>query len=341
MAAHRYEEAVGLLQRVITQNPQDPRPRCLLAICLLNTGKAKEAAEMAGSAIALDPHAEWPHRIRSLALAAMGKKIKAVHEAEEAVRADPNQAMALFVLGERLLHRPWRLKQAAEVVRRGLALAPDGYVGHELLARIELRRKRWKEAEVAYRKALGMQPQSWVLMNNLALALKGQGREREAIEMFENAARANPRSTVARRNLYLATRRYAGLGLFALVVLVNVARFLIGAYKDSPLGLAMVALILVSVTLLLVVLKRRRTGKLSLTTRTFYKAESHRELVNQGPFIAVWMAGAFGVIVLSLMTYPSLQNGALILMVGGVLAWFFVWRYLWITLVRAWVEAHF
>jgi Flp pilus assembly protein TadD len=341
MVAHRYEEAILLLQRAITQEPQNPEPRCLLAVCLLNIGKAREAAEMAATAIALDPNAEWPHRIRSEALAASGKGNKALHEAEEAVRAAPNEAMALFNLGEQLQQRRWRLKRAAAAVRRGLALEPDSYVGHELLARIELRRRRWKEAEAAYRKALAMQPQSWVLMNNLALALKGQGRQREAIAMLENAARANPRSSLAQRNLYLETRRYVGVGALAFVLLINGARVLKGYYRTDPFGAVAVLLILVSVTLALVLIKWRRKRKLSPIARTFYQAESHRELIRRGPFIGVWFVGALGIIILSLMFYRSLQGGALLLMVGGVLAWWFGWRYLWLTLVRPWVEARF
>jgi len=341
IVAQRYEEAIPLLQRAITQYPQDPDARCLLAICLMNTGKPKEAAEMAASAIALDPNAEWPHRIRSEALAAIGKGNKALQEAEDAVRADPDEAMAFFILAERLLHKRWRLKKAIEMVRRGLFLDPESPHGHELLGRIELRRKRWKEAEVAYRKALAMQPQSWVLMNNLAIALRRQGRQREAIAMFENAARANPRSKLAQRNLYLETRRYVGVGLFAFILVINGARVLAGYFRSNPFGAGIVLCILASVTLAIVLIKWRRKATLTPVARTFYEAESHRELLRTGPFVGVWLLGAFAVMVLSLMAYPSLQAGALALMVGGVLGWWFAWRYLWLTMVRPWLETRF
>jgi len=339
MVAHRFDEAIPLLQRAITQNPADPQSRCLLALCLINVGRAKEAVEMAGSAIALDPHAEWPHRIRSQALAAIGKGTKAMQEAEEAVRADPNEAMAFFVLSERLLHRRWRLKQAAEAARRGLALQPDSFLGHELLARIELRRRRWKDAETAYRKTLEMQPQDWQLMNNLAIALRGQGRQQEAIAMLENAARANPRSKLAQRNLYLETRRYVGVGFFAFILLINGVRVLSGYYKTNPAGAVIVILILLGVTLALVFIKLRRKRKLSPIARTFYAVESHRELVRTGPFVGVWLVGAVAVIFVSLMLFPSLQMGALVLMVGGVFGWWFAWRHLWITMVHPWLRA--
>ena len=337
MVAQRYDEAIPLLQRAITQNPEDPQNRCLLALCLINVGRAEEAVEMAGSAIALDPNAEWPHRIRSQALAAIGKGNKAMQEAEEAVRADPNEAKAFFVLGERLLQRRWRLKQAAEAARRGLALDPDSFLGHDLLARIELRRRHWKQAEIGYRKALEMQPQNWVLMNNLAIALRGQGRQREAIAMLENAARANPRSTLAQRNLYLETRRYVGIGLFGFLVLFNIGRVVLPNLKD-PVAAQGVLEIVAIVAAVLLFIRWRRRRMLSPIARTFYAVESHRELVRTGPFIGIWLAGALAVIFTSLMLFPSLQMGALVLMVGGVLAWWFIWRYLWLTMVGPWLR---
>jgi tetratricopeptide (TPR) repeat protein len=338
MVTGRFDEAIPLLQRAITQNPEDPQSRCLLALCFINVGRAKEAVEMAGSAIALDPHAEWPHRIRSQALAAIGKGTKAMQEAEEAVRADPHEAMAFFVLSERLMQGRWRLKQAAAAARRGLALDPDSLLGHDLLARIELRRGRWQEAEIAYRKALQMQPQNWVLMNNLAIALRGQGRQQEAIAMLENAARANPRSTLAQRNLYLETRRYVGLGLFGFIVLFNVARVVLGNMKNDPEAALGVLEIVAIVAAVLLFIRWRRKRKLSPIARTFYAAESHRELVRTGPFVGVWLVGAIAVIFVSLMLFPSLQMGALLLMVGGVLGWWFAWRYLWLTMVHPWLR---
>ncbi|TMG15210.1 MAG: tetratricopeptide repeat protein [Chloroflexi bacterium] len=193
--------------------------------------------------------------------------------------------MAFFILAERLLHKRWRLKKAIEMVRRGLFLDPESPHGHELLGRIELRRKRWKEAEVAYRKALAMQPQSWVLMNNLAIALRRQGRQREAIAMFENAARANPRSKLAQRNLYLETRRYVGVGLFAFILLINGARVLAGYFRSNPFGAGIVLCILASVMLAIVLIKWRRKAMLTPVARTFYEAESHRELLRTGPFV--------------------------------------------------------
>jgi len=337
MVAHRFDEAIPLLQRAITQSPEDPQPRCLLAICLINVDRAEEAVEMAGSAIALDPQAEWPHRIRSQALAALGEGNKAMQEAEEAVRADPNEAMAFFVLSERLLQRRWHLNQAADAAMRGLALDPDSFLGHDLLARIELRRGHWKEAEIAYRKALTMEPQNWLLMNNLAIALRGQGRQQEAIAMLENAARANPRSTLAQRNLYLETRRYVGIGLFGFLVLFNIGRVVLGNLKDPVAAQGVLEIIAVVIVVLLFIRWRRRR-KLSPVVRNFYAAESHRELARTGPFVAVWLVGALGVIFVSLMLFQSLQMGALALMVGGVLAWWFAWRYLWLTMVHPWLR---
>ncbi len=341
IASHRYQEAVPVLQRAIAQAPQDPEPRCLLAICLINLGKPREGAEMAGSAIALDPHAEWPHRIRSQALAAVGKGKKALQEAEEAVRSDPDEARALFLLGEQLLRRFWRRKRAADAVRRGLALDPNSAVGLELLGRIELSRRRWKEAEVAYRGALAIHPQEWALMNNLAIALRRQGKEREGIAMFENAARANPRSKLAQRNLFISTRRYVGFSFFALILLVNGARVLKGYWNTNPAGATLVLLILVGVTGAVVLIRLRRRQQLSPITKSFYAAEGRRELVRTVPFLAVWFVGALTIVFASIFALPVLKDGALVLMVGGVLAWWFGWRYLWRTAVRPWVEARF
>jgi len=110
----------------------------------------------------------------------------------ELVEGHRDNGRAYFALGESLLKKRFRLKQAAEAAKRGLALEPDAVAGHDLLGRIALGRKRWKEAEVAYRRALALDPENRVLMNNIGIALRGQRRQREATEAIENAAPSKP-----------------------------------------------------------------------------------------------------------------------------------------------------
>src|ERR1700724_980217 len=84
IALGRHADAVPLLHRAITAEPESSYPRCVLAGCLIDIGRHDHACKMAESAIALSPEFSPAHRMHSLALIELGKGKAALHAAGEA-----------------------------------------------------------------------------------------------------------------------------------------------------------------------------------------------------------------------------------------------------------------
>ncbi len=222
-----------------------------------------------------------------------------------------SRAEEYFAAAEQLLAKRFRLRKTMELVRHGLALAPEAPHGHDLLGRIELRRKRWVAAEAAYRRALELDPQNWVLMNNLGIALRGQRRQREAIEAFENAARMDPRSAIAAANLHTETIRYLGAGVPLLLALLVVARLLTLLPSDRSGRVAETAVILGLIMAPLAVIYLRNRRRLSRTARTFHAVQSRRSRKIYVPMMALTMGGGALIVYLgarSFLAEPTITH---------------------------------
>src|ERR1700749_4067055 len=64
----RYDQACGVLSRLVAAEPENARAWCLLARAHLGAGRHQSAVEAANRAVTLDPADEWPHRLASNAL---------------------------------------------------------------------------------------------------------------------------------------------------------------------------------------------------------------------------------------------------------------------------------
>jgi tetratricopeptide (TPR) repeat protein len=240
----------------------------------------------------------------------------------EAVEGHRDNATAFFVLAEELLNKRFRLKQATKAVNRGLALAPEAVVGHDLLGRIALRRNRWKEAELAYRRALALDPENWVLMNNLGIALRGQRRQRESIEAFEQAARLNPRSEVARGNLHIETIRSLGAGVPLLLFALAEARLATLVPSDHSGWILPMAVLVPVMAVPLAVMYLRSRRRLSPTARAFHASQSRRSRKIYVPLLTITLVGAAAIVYLGgrlFLAQPTIRS------VVGVAAALMLW----------------
>jgi tetratricopeptide (TPR) repeat protein len=240
----------------------------------------------------------------------------------ELVEGHRDNARAYFALGESLLKKRFRLKQAAEAAKRGLALEPDAVAGHDLLGRIALRRKRWKEAEVAYRRALALDPENWVLMNNSGIALRGQRRQREATEAFENAARLNPRSEAARSNLHVETIRSLGAGVPLFLFVLAEARLVTLVASDHSGWILPMAVLVPVMGAPLVLMYFRSRRRLSPTARAFHAVQSRRSRKIYVPVLTLTLAGAGAIVYLggrSFLAQPTI--GSVVWVAAAVILW--------------------
>jgi len=334
MVVGRHEEALPLLQRAVTEEPEAWEPRCLLAACLISLTRYQEAAAMAGSAIPLNPEAEWPHRLRSIAFGYLRDRQASLAEAQQAVQFGPSIAETWFTLAEAQLHirKP---KDAIASANRGLELAPADVHGHDLLGRAALRQLRWKDAETHFRRALQIDPTRWVLMNNLGLALDGQRRRSEAIAAFEAAARLNPRAERARANLFEQTQLYMTTAIAALVVLVLVNLVIRILGRVDPRQDVVEGAILLLLVGVLVWVRRRRRARLSAVARSFYQLEVRKARLRN----------AIQIVCVVIPTLLALWLGFLlhsVLLIFGVLLfgweiWGLVFLVLWKSRVLPWL----
>src|ERR1700761_2953964 len=64
----RYDQACGVLARLVAAEPENARAWCLLARAHLGAGRHQQAVDAANRAVSLDPSDEWPHRLASNAV---------------------------------------------------------------------------------------------------------------------------------------------------------------------------------------------------------------------------------------------------------------------------------
>ena len=77
----RFDEAAGLLARIVAAEPENSRAWCLMARAHLGADRYHEAIEAASRAVALHPADEWPHRLASNALVHLGNYSHALRAA--------------------------------------------------------------------------------------------------------------------------------------------------------------------------------------------------------------------------------------------------------------------
>lgn len=165
-AAQQWMEAEHLYRRIIEVDPHYHRAYHGLALLAFRVDKLDLAAELLGSAIALDGANAVYHRDRGEICRRLGRLDEAVGEARAAVAIDPGQADSHYNLG--------------------LALAD---------------KEAPQEAVQSYRTALELNPAHGQAWNNLGSALEKLGDEQGAIDAFRRAIALNPDHAEALGNL--------------------------------------------------------------------------------------------------------------------------------------------
>jgi tetratricopeptide (TPR) repeat protein len=210
MDIERWSEAVAILNRGLSANPDNHWILCSLAFSHLNMGDRNRALEYADRAVGLAPEDEWGHRLRSVILLQQKKNGESLLAAREAVRTEPEWPTALYVLVQALIANK-QLDEAITVAEKLRKIAPELEIAHEALGNVALEQERWKAAEEHFDAALRINPNSYEAMNNLGVALLNQGREGEAAERFHQAAAINPMGEVARANLKASVIKFLPL----------------------------------------------------------------------------------------------------------------------------------
>jgi tetratricopeptide (TPR) repeat protein len=239
-SAGRLDEAIDQYKKAIAIKPDYAPAYSNLGSALLSKGDAAGAINAYQQALSIDPDfsdAQFnlgnalmrvgdpvraiPHFRRVLsdapdsvdartnlgiALTAVGQFDEGIGELEAAIRLAPASAMAMpeRALGEALADRG-RLTEAADHLRRALALAPDDGEAHYSLARLLLQMQQPAAAIPEFRAALARPDAPAEIHNDLGIALASAGQLNEAIAQLQLAVKLQPASEEAKNNLAAVT----------------------------------------------------------------------------------------------------------------------------------------
>jgi tetratricopeptide (TPR) repeat protein len=273
----RAKEAIPLLIRAISADPQSVDSRCLLSLALYKLERYEEALSVAGDAVVAAPQKEWPHRLRALSLMRLKRNPEALSAASLAACHGPNVPEALHILAI-CQADSGELKEALATANALMLLAPDSHLWNHTAGFIALRENRWVDAEAYCRKAISIEPTHWESMNNLGLALKHQGKTKEAIDRFHDSTRLNPKSATARNNLREAVGAYTSIGFTGIYVFFLVMKiFVVSTSSESrPLASCMGAIAFITIVAGNALWYWHRMAGLNKNVKFYYRTEMLR-----------------------------------------------------------------
>jgi tetratricopeptide (TPR) repeat protein len=184
----------------VRARPQDPSAHNLLAMRLLQAGRASDARAHLDEALRLNgSDAEARSNLGTL-LQAEGRLPEAMAQLQQAVRLKPGDDRLRFNLGN-VLQAGGRPDDAAREYRRAIELNPENADAHFNLAMLLGPQNRIDEAIGHLRRVIDINPQNADAYRNLAVAFELQGRRAEAIGHLTTALRIQPESQAARQQL--------------------------------------------------------------------------------------------------------------------------------------------
>jgi tetratricopeptide (TPR) repeat protein len=199
-----------LRRAVLRWFPDSEFDNRMLALVLLEHGRASEALEYAKRAVEVAPEVSFSHMTLGRVLGKLGRVPEAMAEDEEALRLNPNLAAAQYNSGISMMELG-KAPEAAEHFEQALRVNPDDPDAQYSLGRALFQMGQVPEAIGHYEEALRLDPSAAGAHYNLGLALAQLGRVPEAIAQYEETLRLNPSDAGAHYNLGLALARQGRL----------------------------------------------------------------------------------------------------------------------------------
>jgi predicted O-linked N-acetylglucosamine transferase (SPINDLY family) len=158
---------------------------------LADSGQAVTAEHQAREWVARAPEDAAAWRALGYALLAREDHAEAEKGLRRAVELDARDFLALEHLGW-LYHRHGRMREAAEVLKSSLAIAPERLRGRVILANVLVALGKPRHAVAHFQRALQKDPKHFRAHNNLANVLIGLGDVKSAAAHYASAAAASP-----------------------------------------------------------------------------------------------------------------------------------------------------
>jgi tetratricopeptide (TPR) repeat protein len=206
----RFREAIPLLTKAYTQNPQNYQVICSLSYCFSELNDNDKSLQYAEKAITINPEDEWAYRLKTIIFFRRGKYKDALEYAEKAVFLEPDSESALGNLVYAYLHNE-QTDEARAVAEELLEIYPDSAGSHYIYGLVETKDFNYAEAERYFRQALEIEPTYAEARNNLAIVVRNRANkendankinlEQQAFEHFNESVRLDPNNPTVIENL--------------------------------------------------------------------------------------------------------------------------------------------
>ncbi|MFQ5995185.1 MAG: tetratricopeptide repeat protein [Acidiferrobacterales bacterium] len=198
--AGQLDQARGLYERILVQQPAHADALNLLGILTHQGGDPVQAAELIRRSIAAKPHVASYHNNLAKILEESGDLQAALASYNEALRLGPNDPIGHSNLGL-LMGRLGRLQEAESSLRAALRLRPQDAECHYNLGNILRDLERPDDAIAAYKEALRLRPESADAHNNMGNVLHRLGRLQEAVDAHRKVIDLRPSDAASQVNL--------------------------------------------------------------------------------------------------------------------------------------------
>jgi len=158
----RFELAIRELNQELQSNPDEPHVHALLAVCLRQLERNKEALDSARRAVQVGPDYAYGHYV-----------LAGVYGEDD------------------------RLKEAEQAIREAIRLDPEDADYYTRLSSIHMQQRRWEEGLRAAERALELDPANAGGLNFRSMALNNLNRVDEAAAAIQGALAANPEDAMA------------------------------------------------------------------------------------------------------------------------------------------------
>jgi tetratricopeptide (TPR) repeat protein len=189
--------ALAAARRALELRPSDAEAAALLAVYLIEGGRAREAIVLLGPFLAAEDADLDVLTAAGMAQARLGRPAEALATFARARAADPTSAMVL--VNTATVHMmTGDLRAAREALDAALGLDPRVAKAHNELGVIAARGGQWEEAVGHWRRAAELDPADYQTLFNLGGTLWDRGRAEEARPYLEAYLQAAPPALEAR-----------------------------------------------------------------------------------------------------------------------------------------------
>lgn len=162
MEQRRFELAMKELNQELLSSPDEPHVHALLAVCLRQLDRNKEALDAARRAVQVGPDYPYAHYV-----------LAGVYDQDD------------------------RFKEAEQAIREAIRLDPQDADYYVRLANLQMQQRRWEEGLRVAERALELDPTHSGALNLRAMALDNLNRVDEAAAATASALAANPDDATA------------------------------------------------------------------------------------------------------------------------------------------------